>query len=206
MGDEVSSAQFKHLEVLYQYEKKSLVKYSNLLSNKVIYPTNIQKQNVKLALKIFDEKNIAALKSVAIQNPSLFPGFKDTCIFLQIFVTWWKIINVKNCCEGERFNDENRNCIRDVDSPQVKFLAKMINWLKRWRLLIPVSQTLSSQTFQSLINTNEAFVQIIPYMLKKYNIDYILLGKFQNDELEGRFGYYCCYLYFYLKEQLCRNT
>jgi hypothetical protein len=27
-------------------------------------------------------------------------------------------------------------------------------------------------------------------MLKRYNIDYILLGKFQNDELEGRFGCY----------------
>lgn len=27
-------------------------------------------------------------------------------------------------------------------------------------------------------------------MFEKYNIDYFLLGKFQNDELEGRFGSY----------------
>ncbi|GFU62607.1 hypothetical protein NPIL_403571, partial [Nephila pilipes] len=89
-----------------------------------------------------------------------------------------------HCYEGERFNNENRNSIRDVDSPQVKCLEKVITWLEHWRLLIPVSQALSSQTFQVQINTTKAFVPIIPHMFEKYNIDYVLLGNFKMMNLK----------------------
>lgn len=40
----ILTAQYCHLELLYQLEKNSLIKYSHTLSNKVIYPSNIQKQ------------------------------------------------------------------------------------------------------------------------------------------------------------------
>lgn len=57
-------ASFKYLVQLYENEKSSLIKFGNLLSYKALYPSTIQKQNVKLALKIFDERNIAALKQL----------------------------------------------------------------------------------------------------------------------------------------------
>jgi hypothetical protein len=63
-------------------------------------------------------------------------------------------------------------------------------WLKNLRLSIPASDSLSAQTFQSLITTLDAFSLLIPYMFSLYKIDYLLLSKFQNDDLEARFGCY----------------
>lgn len=54
----VYKAKYKHLENMYEIEKKSLAKFGHLLSYKVLYPSSIQKQNVKLALKLINEKNV----------------------------------------------------------------------------------------------------------------------------------------------------
>lgn len=41
-----------------------------------------------------------------------------------------------------------------------------------------------------MITTTDAFINLIPYLFQNYEIDYILLGKFQTDALESRFGSY----------------
>lgn len=187
---EILMAQFKHLEMMYNLEKNSVVKYGHLLLNKVLYPSNIQKQNVKLALKVFDERNIVALKCVAEQHPTLFPKVEDTCTFLNIFIRWWKIVNVRSAREGKRFNDTDREPVRNENTCQLEFLKGMSLWLKNWRLTVPNSDSLSAQTFQAIISTNDAFVEMIPYMFSHYKLEYLLLGKFQTDDLEGRFGCY----------------
>ena len=43
-------------------EKGKLLKLSSLLTSAAINPTNIERQKVYLALKIFDEKTAAALR------------------------------------------------------------------------------------------------------------------------------------------------
>ena len=54
--DNIVPADFKYLELMYTKEKHSFVKLGHLLSNKVLYPSNIQRQNVNLALRVFHEK------------------------------------------------------------------------------------------------------------------------------------------------------
>jgi len=179
-------AQFKLLEMLYEKEKNSLVKYGHTLSYKVLYPTNIQKQNVNLTLKVFNENNIAALK-LAMQDS---PEVNETCHFLDIICRWWKIVNVKHAFEGQRFNDCYREPIRKNNKFQLCFLNKFLVWLEQWKTSVPSSQSLSTQTFQSIIHTTKAFLSLIPYLFETHKFDYILLSKFQNDVIEGRFGYY----------------
>lgn len=90
------TACYKDLELLYQIEKKLLVKYGNILC-KVLYSSNIQKQ------KLFSEKNIVALQHISKDNPNLFRSIVGTTEFLKIFVQWWKTVNVKSVFEGKRF-------------------------------------------------------------------------------------------------------
>lgn len=183
-------ADFQHLESLYDFEKKSLVKLAHQLSYKVLYPSTIQKQNVKLALGIFNEKNIAALKCISKENMNLLSDVKGTALFLDIIVKWWKIVNVKSAWEGKRFNDEYRDPIRSSSTLQLEYLKNILLWLQRWRITVPISQSLSAQTFQSFAHTTDTFLHLIPYIFEKYKTDYLLLSKFQNDILEGRFGHY----------------
>lgn len=185
----IYKAMFKHLENLYSIEKHSLVKYGHLLSYKVLYPSSIQKQNVQLVYKLFNEKNIAALKHVSKIYPN-FNGVDETVKFLEVIINWWKIVNVKSKYEGERFNDKFREPVKAGQNLQTEYLQKMNIWLKNWRLSVLSSSALSPQTFQSLITTTEAFLELIPYVFRLYDCKYILLSKFQNDCLESRFSTY----------------
>lgn len=67
----IVTAVFEYLELMYKKEKGSLIKYGFLLSFKALFPSNTRVQNVNLALKIFDERNIAALKVFCFQRHRL---------------------------------------------------------------------------------------------------------------------------------------
>jgi hypothetical protein len=45
----IQESRFENLQTLYKMEETSLIKFGHLLSYKALYPSNIQKQNVKLA-------------------------------------------------------------------------------------------------------------------------------------------------------------
>ncbi|KFM59054.1 Transposable element P transposase, partial [Stegodyphus mimosarum] len=183
-------AYLKNFEMLFQMEQKSLIKYGHLLSRKVLYLSSIQKQNVNLALKLLNEKNTTALKCISKHYPTTFRDIEGTCSFIETVVTWWKIMNVCSPYEGRHLNDLYREPIRFDNATQLNFLKDMTLWLKNWKLSVHSNNGLSPQTFQSLITVNEAVVQLIPYLFQKYKMDYILLGKFQTDDLEARFGAY----------------
>lgn len=189
-GEEIFTAHYKHLEQMYEIEKNLLVKYGHLLSFKALYPSSIQKQNVDLALRIFSDKNIVALQHITKDHPSIFSNIDGTCLFLDIIVKFWKICNVKSVMEGKRFNDKYREAIKQDSVLPLQFLRTMSLWLKRWRQCVPISQALTSQTFQATINTIDAFLLLVPYLFENYTIDYVILSKFQNDAIESRFGIY----------------
>jgi len=125
------------------------------LNSKVIYPSNLQKQNVKFALKVFNEKTIGALKCVASNNKDIFFKYQETVDFKIVFSTFWKIVNVHSRLEGDRFNERYRDPITPFNLMAIEFIEKMKQWLRNWRVSIPINKGLSAQTFQSLIITLE---------------------------------------------------
>ncbi|XP_049843150.1 uncharacterized protein LOC126294965 [Schistocerca gregaria] len=136
----ILTAQYKNLELVYEKERNSLVKYGHTLSATVLYPSSIQKQNVKLAL------------------PNVTEHINQTVTFLEVIVNWWKTVNVRSVFEGQRFNYPYREAIRKTSDNQVTFLSNLCHWLKVWRVSVPISDALTSQTFQSLILTTESFL------------------------------------------------
>lgn len=52
----------KYVKTLYKMQKHSLVRPIRFLTQKHVYPTNIEKMNVKLAVQLFSPAVTAALK------------------------------------------------------------------------------------------------------------------------------------------------
>ena len=49
---------------------------------------------------------------------------------------------------------------------------------------------LSKETHFSLRRSTETPVKLCDYLIENFNVSYVLLGKFQTDNLESRFGIY----------------
>ena len=123
----ISTASIQTLKDIYESEKNAIVKTAPKLSQKVLYPTSLEKQNVLYALNLFHETNIASLslKNQSNENDGIIA-------FLDIFLKWWKIVNVKHSHKGIRFNDDFCKPIQSVNNKNVEFQLNFNNWLSTW--------------------------------------------------------------------------
>lgn len=180
-------ANFQALKRLHELEYDKLLKYGYSLSLKALFPSALKRQNVKLALKIFNPYVIQAL----LQFDTNINLSKDTADFINIILTWWKIVNVKTPHKGQRLNDIYQQPVvaRNPSDPKLEFLNKMLNWLDVWKSG-KFSHRLTSQTHNALSHTVYGMIEITKFCFEELNMKYILYGKFQTDLLENRFGKY----------------
>jgi len=80
----ICKASLSHLRQLYASEKDNLIKLAPRLSYKALHPSNLERQNVKLVLKIFDEKTITAVDTFGNNTGTDLSG---TSKFLSIIST-----------------------------------------------------------------------------------------------------------------------
>ena len=189
----VKHASLSSLKTIHSSERTSHVKLAPGLSEKSLYPTNLERQNVHYALQVFDEKSIAALKEFSGLDSS------GTVIFLQQVISWWNIVNVKTPFKGVALRQEQSNPITQTSShdPNLSFLAKFCVWLDAWEELNNSENKgqmragkLSKETHFALRHTTSTLIKLSDYLLQYHQLKYILLGKFQTDKLESRFGVY----------------
>lgn len=100
----LKSAKLSVLKNIYSKEQTNVVKLAPNLTRKVLYPTSIERQNVLLFSKLFDEKTVAALKIQECVDPG-------TIQFMNIIISWWKIVNTKSKFSGKVLLDPFRNPI-----------------------------------------------------------------------------------------------
>ncbi|XP_075739881.1 uncharacterized protein LOC142785325 [Rhipicephalus microplus] len=184
----ILTALFRTLRELHLKEQGQLIKSAPALTTKSLNPSNMERQNVKLALKIFNPSTAAALRAC---GPKLqLEHVAGTAEFLELITKWWSIVNVKTCNKGIRLRDELQSPIASVTSPQVHFLLNIVEWLDLWQSLRFDAGVLTRETHSALRLTTETLVKVAEYCLNELNFDYVLLGKFQTDSLEERFGKY----------------
>lgn len=173
---------------LHLKEQGQLIKSAPALTTKSLNPSNMERQNVKLALKIFSPSTAAALRAC---GPKLqLEHVAGTAEFLELITKWWSIVNVKTCNKGIRLRDELQSPIASVTSPQVHFLVNIVEWLDLWQSLRFDTGVLTRETHSALRLTTDTLVKVTKYCLNELHFDYVLLGKFQTDSLEERFGKY----------------
>ena len=85
------------------------------LTDVAVSPKPIKRQKVSTCLKVFSEETSATLK--------LHTDLDDTdgtTLFLDRFIDFWNIINVKDQFAGVRSRDVNRNAIRSSEDPRLQ--------------------------------------------------------------------------------------
>ena len=95
----------------------------------------------------------------------------------------WKLFFT--CIVGYHKRDDFSRPILSADDSKLDFLRKEC---KEWRS--SKREGLSQQTFTAVIQSFSALIDLSTYLLERHAFSYVLLGKFQSDPLEGRFGYY----------------
>jgi hypothetical protein len=88
--------------------------------------------------------------------------------------------------------------------------------LKKWESITILQDfkragKLSNETFSALLHTTEALIQLNDYFLNHLHFSYVMLGSFQTDVLERRFGKYrrmsgCNYNVSVLKKKIKINS
>lgn len=150
------------------------------LSNETLHPGD-NKQNVTLALNIFDH-------STAVAITEYFPDRMDAAEFLKLINIWWTISNSKN-----RYHNSFRIGNAAVeDDKKPLFLRSFAEWIEQWQALQcsrTQRYTLTAQTSHALVTTLRCTATLIEDLLSD-GYEYVMTARFQTDPLERRFSRY----------------
>lgn len=156
----------------------------------MLNPTSIERQYVNLCVRLFDEKNIAALKITHENKISVVDG---TISLMEIITKWWKLVICQSCSKGIRLKDPFYDPILNITDNNVKFLQSFLEWLNLWENLSSRSNRLgklTSDTQLSISHTTKTLILLIKYLFQKHDFQFVLLGTLQTDDFEARFGQY----------------
>ena len=163
----------------YEKDLPANLRKSPKLNPKTLHPGN-NKQNVPLALNIFDESTVAGILSY-------FPGESAAAGFLKLINKWWTISNSKFM-----INTNNRlgNAAIRGDNKSA-FLRSFANWLEKWRDM-QISGcgkfTLTAHTFNALIVTLRGTAALLEDLFEDKEYKFVLTARLQTDPLERNFG------------------
>lgn len=160
------------LKKVFDKETGFLLKKAPSLSFQALHPFN-KKQNVPLAIAVFDIRNAAAIESY-------FPEDKvalATATFIRLIYMWWNILNAKSIDNPLRL----ANGIRKNDG-KILFLQKFARWVTSW-------DAFSKQTQKALVQSSQA-VALLSEALLDEQYDFVLTSRFQTDYIEKRFSCY----------------
>ena len=168
-------------------EQNSIANLAPRLTAKPCWPSKLERQNVKLALHIFDDSTSAALK---ISNKPRLERFKhQPAEFTDIIVMVWKIFNVIRPNTDVHLNDEFSKQLV-LDDPRFGLITRIVNTLYTWRSLPGKQGKSTPQTFTSFKHTCEALPILVNHLTSQCGFSYVLTYFLQTDPLEHHFGLY----------------
>ena len=178
-------ANFQHLFELHKESENQPLKISHCLTLKALFPSDLEKQKVSLAKKILNRENSTGLKYLAGKNNR--PEYLDTAYFIEMFADWFDVLNVKTPDKHINLKNELLMPVSSFDSPNLKFLINFREWIL---LQGPLkTKFLASPTYNAVLLTTRSILQCAHYLLQN-NLKKIMLGMFQSDPIEKRFGLY----------------
>ena len=184
-------ASFNHLETMYNLESNSTLKQAYRLTYKALHPHSIERQNVRLALKLFDDTTAKALLNLGPNNTDLV-NWHGTSKFISTIIKLWDMLNIKSYNKGLRLRKEDANVFHSVSDDRLEWMEKFAVWLNAWKSYNTQHDSgfLTKETFIALSHIVTTFVIMIRDLITNGVLDYVLTEKFQTDQLESRFGHY----------------
>jgi len=144
---------------------------------------------------VFDEKLVTALDEFGKLTNCNYAGTKHLILTISQL---WKICNVKHPLKGQRLNDPFCEPIMGLDDFKLHWLRSFHDWLSVWedQKLDKRQGALTKETMFALKHTTDTMCRLSEYLLtttvrgQQQQMEYVILGKFQTDNLEFRFGQY----------------
>lgn len=132
--DSIKTACFATIKKLHSMEAGNIVKFAYGVTLKALMPTNLERQNVKFVLQIFNDYVIEGLREFS-GNKDL-QHVQDTADYIRLIYTWWSIMNVKTLFKGQSKRNvfQEPLCLSEADEKNV-FLKKFVLWLDKWKSL-----------------------------------------------------------------------
>nr|XP_042912929.1 uncharacterized protein LOC122272950 [Parasteatoda tepidariorum] len=126
--NKLETASFNTLRKLYELEHAQLVKYGYGLTLKALNPTNIERQNVQLVVRIFNEFIVKALLEFGEKQSLNY--YQGTAAFIEIILRWWWVENVKSSDKGIRLKNVYMYPLTSLPKDERRcFLKQFIDWL-----------------------------------------------------------------------------
>ncbi|KAI6655342.1 Transposable element P transposase [Oopsacas minuta] len=183
-----STAVFEEIRKLYKSDQHSVAKLALRLTSKACWPSTLERQNVSLALRIFDESTAAAL-NVSYQSRYHTSTNSQTTDFIAIICNVWKLFNINTPNKGILHKDEFSVPLTYNDI-RFMFLQRVVDWAECWRVMPDKRGKLSPQTFTSFRHSCIALPCIVNHLTGNCGYSYVLSSFLQNDPLEHHFGLY----------------
>ena len=190
-NEKILQASFADLETIYLLETSLTLKKAPALLWKALNRHALERQNVKLALKVFSNKTAAALNCYGPHNENL-ENWNGTASFINLVWKWWCVVNVKHPFKERNTRNIYAHPIDTVNHKNLQFLSSLATWLDCWsnKNKILNEGFLSKDTYLTFKHILKVIVEVAKYLIETLKFDFVLLGYFQTDNLESRFGQY----------------
>uniref|UniRef100_A0A0B7BS26 Uncharacterized protein n=3 Tax=Arion vulgaris TaxID=1028688 RepID=A0A0B7BS26_9EUPU len=99
-------------------------------------------------------------------------------------------MNVKSKFAGRNSRNNFANPLTSINSELFLYLKNFIVWLTEWGKLPNSNGKLTRETYSALLHSVTVMIELAEYSFSTLNIEFILFGKLQTDNLEARFGEY----------------
>ena len=128
----------------------NILKKAPKLSSKACWPSNLERQNVNFAIKIFHDSTYNGLLTFKIEKEIVEKN--HTIAFLKLISNIWDVFNVNWVGKDMRFKNDYSAPLCQNDS-RLSFIRKVVGWLNCWKILPSRFGKLTPQTFKSFTHT-----------------------------------------------------
>lgn len=157
--DKYCTASLMTVKKLYENECGKLLKFGFTLSQKALWPTAMERQNVKLALQLFNSHVAQSLFDLG--NCHQLLNFESTAMYINIFKNWFDIMNVKSISKGKHSrNDMCKPLDFSKDDPQNIFLNNFLVWLEKWERMTSDTGRLTKETHKALVLSTSCILEM----------------------------------------------
>jgi hypothetical protein len=180
---------------LTTYKKQSVKLAQNLYdpSTQAAIASDVQKLKKRLATEMakedLDEASVKAIQTAIDEQ-------EGNLKYLKTIWELWCVWNVKSPSKGYRkrlilANPIRRRSFLAGTDERFNYLKDMLKWVEIWGEEEFKGASLTDKTHHALRHTLAAHISMVEYIFENYEgFVYILMGKFQTDQLERRFGKY----------------
>ena len=160
------------------------------LNHTAVQPKQLQKQNVQLVQKVFNEKTPAAMEALNKGKPVTDKYDTGTIMFLTLISDWFKIMSVKQPHSGIRLRDDLRQPwkLGCKSFSRLREICKVIQSCRSPTARGRVKQ-LTQMTADAFVTTTLTMIEAAEYLMTVHGYEYVLPGTFSQDPLEAFFGH-----------------